>query len=270
MTVARTKHLTSASYWNREWSRLSPARDYRSLTWVERNYVYRAFDGICRSVLPTDPGLSFLELGSGPARWMIYFHARFGYRVFGCDYSDVSCQLARQNLAAAGVPGQVWEADFFAFEGQFDVVFSGGVVEHFDNPRDVLARFAGLVKPGGYLVTDVPNLGGINGVYQRALKPETFDTHRLVRLADLRAHHAALGLQELAATPYGSFSLTRLPGTIRGHAVPSRLWHPLWVAALRTVNRTCLGLGRFGVHLDHELYSPHLLVISRKPSGGSA
>jgi hypothetical protein len=40
--------------------------------------------------------------------------------------------------------------------------------------------------------------------------------------------------------------------------------------ALRTINRLCLVLHRFGIRIDHPLVSPHLLVISRKPSGGIA
>ncbi len=267
MTIADQKELTSAEYWNNEWRRLAPSRCYASLDWVHRNYLYRAFDRLLSGLLPVDPDRTFIEMGSGPARWMIYFHRRFGYRVVGCDYSEVSCDLARRNLAAAGIVGEVMQADFMTIEGQYDVVFSGGVVEHFDRPQDVLAAFARLVAPGGILITDVPNLGGLNGLYRRLLKPETFETHRLVTLADLRRIHAGLGLQEMLATPYGSFTLGRLPTDAfrRFPRFQRTVWRPFHLVASRGVNRACLLMQGAGVRLDHRLISPHLVVISRKP-----
>jgi len=269
VSVAKTKDLTSARYWDEQWSRLEVRGNYGSLDWVSKNYVYRSLDRLLRSVLPADPLKTFIELGSGPARWMIYFHKVFGYRVFGCDYSEVSCELARKNLAQAGIAGEIAQADFFKLEGQYDVVFSGGVIEHFDQPDEVLAGFARLVAPGGILITDVPNLGGLCGFYQRRLKPETFETHRLVRLSDIRGWHRALGLEELLATPYGSFSLSRLPGAPwRSRLVQRLLWRPFTLLASRGINRLCLTLLRLGLRVDHPLISPHLLVISRKSSGG--
>ncbi len=120
-----------------------------------------------RSVLTADSSRSFLEVGSGPARWMIYFHKTFGYRVSGCDTSPRSCEWARENLAAAGVVATIHQADFFRLEGSYDIVFSGGVVEHFEDPSIPLAAFERLLAPGGILITDVPNLTGLNGWYRR-------------------------------------------------------------------------------------------------------
>jgi SAM-dependent methyltransferase len=272
VSVAKpTKDLTSARYWDEQWSRLEVRDSYASLGWVSKNYVYRSLDRLFRSVLRADPRKTFIELGSGPARWMIYFHKVFGYRVFGCDYSPVSCQLARENLGRAGVPGEVVDADFFKLEGQYDVVFSGGVIEHFDHPDEVLATFARLVAPGGVLITDVPNLGGLCGLYQRWFKPETFETHRHVPLADLRRWQRALGLEELLATSYGSFALSRFPVMEASHPLVHRLlWQPIYLLTSRGINRFCLLLLRLGLRIDHPLFSPHLLVISRKPSGGIA
>lgn len=264
--MAQRQELTTTAYWDEEWRRLAPSRAYADLRWVVRNYLYRSFDALLTRVLPADPARTFIEMGAGPARWMIYFHQRFGYRVSGCDYSPVSCKLARRNLAAAGIAGDVIEADFMTLPGQYDVVFSAGVVEHFDRPDEVLVAFARLVAPGGYLITDVPNLGGVNGLYHRLLKPATFETHRLVTLPDLRRLHAALGLRERLAAAYGSFALSRLPAeALAGFPRLQRaVWRPLHLVASRAVNRLCLGLHRAGMRIDHPLISPHLLVVSQK------
>lgn len=116
--------LTDATFWDARWTTAHDSRppDHRRLT---RRYQYAALDRALRSVLPSGP-LTFVELGGAQARWMVYFHHTFGYRVHGCDYSAVGCELARRRLAEAGVPGTVEEADFFRLRGAYDVVLSAG------------------------------------------------------------------------------------------------------------------------------------------------
>ena len=41
-------------------------------------------------------------------------------------------------------------------DGTFDVVFHQGLLEHFRNPDDLIAENARVLKPGGYLLVDVP------------------------------------------------------------------------------------------------------------------
>jgi SAM-dependent methyltransferase len=38
----------------------------------------------------------------------------------------------------------------------FDVVFHQGLLEHFKNPQDILAENHRILKPGGYVLADVP------------------------------------------------------------------------------------------------------------------
>ena len=267
MTRTDRGELTQQAYWDQRWRRLDASGDHRAdLGWVQRTYLYASLDRLLRSVLPVDPTKTFLELGSGPARWMIYFHRVFGYQVSGCDYSPASCVLARENLTRAGVPGTIHQADFFEFEGRYDVVYSAGVIEHFESPGEILKGFARLVNPGGYLVTSVPSLLGLNGLYRRVLHPETFQTHRTITLAELRDWHRRLGFDEAVATMYGSFCLNRLPADAF-QSVPwlQRLWTPLYRAGWGGSNRACFLLDRLGVRIDGALISPHLLVVARRP-----
>ena len=232
MTDIDRGELTQQTYWDQHWSRLKAGSHHTDLDWIRRTYLYASLDRLLRSVLPVDPTKTFVELGSGPGRWLIYFHRVFGYQVSGCDYSPASCVVARENLARAGVPGTIRQADFFEFEGRYDVVFSAGVVEHFDSPGTILEGFARLVNPGGFLVTIVPNLRGLNGLYRRVLKPETFETHRTIAPRELRDWHQRLGFREMLATTYGSFCLNRIPADAF-QSVPwlqRFVWTPLYRA----------------------------------------
>jgi SAM-dependent methyltransferase len=259
--------LTGVDYWEEDWAKTQGTGGDDSLAWIRASYPYLALDRLLRSALPVDRAKTFVELGSGPARWMIYFHKTFGYRVHGCDTSPLSCELAQRNLAAAGVVGTIEQADFFSLDSAYDVVFSAGVVEHFADPLVPLRAFARLVRPGGFLITDVPNLTGLNGFYRRAFKPETFLTHRPIRLVELRRWHRDLGLAEALATSYGSFWLTRLPADAFRHrpSVQRVVWQPAHRVDTGAINRACTVLHRLRIRIDHPIISPHVLVVSRRP-----
>jgi 2-polyprenyl-6-hydroxyphenyl methylase/3-demethylubiquinone-9 3-methyltransferase len=259
--------LTKQAYWDDQWRRLDVGNHYASLGWIRRSYHYAALDRRLRSVLPVDPTKTFVEIGSGPGRFLIYFHRVFGYQVSGCDYSPASCTLARENLARAGVPGTIHQADLFEFQGQYDVVYSGGVIEHFDSPGTVLEVFARLLRPGGYLVTTVPNLKGLNGLYRRLLKPETFETHRIITLGELRGWHERLGLRAVLATGFGSLCLNRVPSDPfpRAPRLQRFVWAPVYRASWAASNKLCFLLDRTGLQVDGPPISPHLLVVAQRP-----
>jgi SAM-dependent methyltransferase len=257
--------LLESGYWDRHWARGATAARYTDLRWVRGNYSYTVLDSLLQRLLPRDSNRSFIELGSGPGRWLVYFQRTFGYRVAGCDDSPEGCEIARAALAAAGVDGTIIQGDFFKLSGTYDVVFSAGVIEHFEDPSVPVAAFAKLVRPGGFLVTSVPNLGGVNGFYHRVLKPETFKTHTPITLADLRRWHTAVGLDERLATSYGSFSLLRMPGNAFAHRprVQRYAWGPAYRVAAGLTSRACFMLHRRGKRIDHPMLSPNLVVVAQ-------
>src|SRR5205823_4238614 len=56
---------------------------------------------------------SVLELGCAPARWLLWYAERFGANVTGLELSSEGARLSRQNLAAGGVDGRIFEGDLF-------------------------------------------------------------------------------------------------------------------------------------------------------------
>ena len=94
----------------------------------------------------------FLELGAGGSPWPGHVA-----RTLDADAWGIDC-LARRAwqraaLAAADVRTRVTLIEGDVFDGSllpchaFDVVYSGGFLEHFPSPRGVLARVAELVAP---------------------------------------------------------------------------------------------------------------------------
>jgi len=263
MALGPKDELTSPEYWDRAWQGRA-ATSFDDLRWVQSRYSWVRLDQRLRKRLPADPGKRFLEVGCAGGRWLVYFHRTFGYSITGCDYSEKGCEMARQALARAGIGGQVICDDLFRLEGRWDVIFSGGVIEHFTDAKGVLAKFLSVLEPGGCLVTTVPNLAGLSGAYHRWLKPETFETHRVVTLDQLRSWYTELGLRDVEAGALGSIVPSRFPrdAVRRRHPGTYRaLWTVLRPATWAT-NRACLWTFRkTGTGLESPKFSPYLYAI---------
>ena len=256
--------LTSRDYWNRVWQRRDP-RSWDDLRWVRGKYSWVLLDHRLRARLPVDASKRLLEVGCASGKWLIYFHRTFGYTVAGCDYSDTGCEMARQNLARAGITGEIVQDDLFRLQGRWDVIFTDGFIEHFTDAQGVLAKFASLLTSSGILVTVVPNLTGLSGAYHRWLKPETFTTHRVVTAAQLTEWYTALGLRRVEVGALGSVVPSRFPRDAIRQRHP-RAYRALWTTVLGPLtwatNRACIwGLRRAGVRIESPRFSPYLYAI---------
>ncbi len=103
-------------------------------------------------------GLRILEVGSGTGRDAVTL-ALAGAEVLTLDYISGSLELTIQAANAAQVTvavvcGDGLEAPFA--DGTFDVVFHQGLLEHFRDPLPLLKDNIRILKPGGFLVVDVP------------------------------------------------------------------------------------------------------------------
>ena len=152
---------------------------------VFRNYSdYLVWDVLLRKFLPSGTGLKALEIGSAPGGHLVRLHDTFGFDVFGIEYTESGVEVNRRRFLEAGIdPARVLALDFMSdsamavCRGQFDVVTSFGFVEHFDDPKAVIARHVDAVRPGGLLVVLVPNLHGPLGMMAEWLHPGILAIH---------------------------------------------------------------------------------------------
>jgi cyclopropane fatty-acyl-phospholipid synthase-like methyltransferase len=124
--------------------------------------------------------LTCVEIGAMPGNHLVYFSKEFGYRVTGIDYcSDLTPIVKTMELN--GIENySLINADVFSLrEGRlFDVVFSSGFVEHFEDYRGVVALHADMVKAGGYLLITVPNTKYLHKCLMRMFCPDIYRIHR--------------------------------------------------------------------------------------------
>ena len=255
--------------WEANWAHAT-AGNYGSLAWIEANYAFCLFDEQSRSYLEDQGYRTFVDVGSGDGKWMIYFAKRFGYRVAGVDYSANACRLCRENLARAGVTGEVIPLDFLHQEapGRYDVVYLGGVIEHYQDPLAVLSKAMTYLSPGGTLINWIPTSLGLSSLYVRLFDPEQRQRVIPIDKPKIEAWYRALGLGRIEVLYNGSLCLNTFPiQRIKAEApaLHASMVFPIGQAVNKIVNRSLLAFHRrLDVRIEGKLISPFLIAYGMK------
>ncbi len=162
--------ITDKEYWDKYW----------------KNYQY---DKIPKKVVferfmpKLTRGINFIEIGGFPGVNAAYFYRRGIRDVTILDF-HINKEIVRNFEKINDLPEgtiQCIDNDFFAFssEKKYDVVFSSGFIEHFEDTRDAITRHIDLLSEKGQLLIIIPNLLGLNGELQRRFDRENLDSHNL-------------------------------------------------------------------------------------------
>lgn len=199
------------------------------------NYVYRRFHEYFSKVfwnLNTHEK-TLLEIGCARSVWLPYFAEKYGFEVYGIDYSEIGCKQAMQILLTEGVKGEIVCADFFSppefMLGAFDVVVSFGVLEHFKDSTACVVAFSKFLKPGGLLITNIPNLCGLNGLIQKMVDRSIYDIHLPLDKKSLARAHQINGLRVISCNYFlfmnlGVLNFDNLKGSLFYKAARLRSW----------------------------------------------
>lgn len=197
------KRLTDLGYWDSTyWGSARPQR----LKFLYRDMDYE-FVRLLRRY-GQGSGTKTLELGAGGSRMLPYLERKFQYQTLGTDFSLVGCRLLQANYSLAGSTGRVICEDLFSSSlkaGSFDLIFSFGLIEHFDETRAALEAHLRLLRPGGALVVTVPNLVGLYGHLMKRLAASLWARHKTLTRKDLRGYLTSLGLEGVVTGYLGSF-----------------------------------------------------------------
>jgi SAM-dependent methyltransferase len=202
--------LTDAPSWERTWRRSAGARGGLGSRLGLAQDHHEGLRPIFAAASRGRSGpLEVLELGCAPGR-MIRNMAALApeHHYSGVDFAPAALEDARRMLAEAGLAPELHASDarVFAAERPYDLVVSFGLIEHFEEPLEMIRHHARLVRTGGVVGITVPNFR--HPALARALavySPRTLDTHNLGVMAPdaLRDLLARAGLVEIETGSYG-------------------------------------------------------------------
>lgn len=260
---------TSEGYWDSVWQDGGLPKSVDPRSWSLRSHVDLQFDKLFRDAFR--PGShsceapQLLELGCARSIWLPYFSKEFGFRVAGIDYSSLGCDQAKAILKKEKVDAEIIQADIFkpatGLLGRFDYVISFGLVEHFESTSQCLKACAAFLRPGGKMITVIPNMNGAVGVLQRWLAREVYDVHVPLDSRALSRAHEAAGLEVLNCgyfcfLNFGVLNLERIRRSLLG----------LWLSrSLIAVSAVSWIAERAGIRFPpNELTSPYIVCSSMK------
>jgi 2-polyprenyl-3-methyl-5-hydroxy-6-metoxy-1,4-benzoquinol methylase len=214
---------------------------------------------------------SFFEVGCGSSGWLPYFATTYNLKVSGIDYSDIGCQLARKNLELLNIHyGEIICRDIFEqdwTEGRkYDIIFSYGVVEHFDNPEEVIRIFSSILNPGGIIITLVPNLNGIMGRLSKYFVPDVYKMHKVINQTQLRDYHEKNELINLRTGYAGTFTMAVIPliRSTRRILHEGSVFRNVTLFLLNSFDKLATKLFRlFRINIPSRCFSPYIISITR-------
>jgi SAM-dependent methyltransferase len=115
-----------------------------------------------------------LELGAAVGEFLSVMSSR-GWKVEGVEVSRDAVEVAKRNHAVDIFCGNLEQ---FESSKTYDVVCMYHSLEHTPNPAYVIDRAYELLKPGGIIVIEVPNLKGFDSRINRERKLSSYDLPR--------------------------------------------------------------------------------------------
>jgi 2-polyprenyl-3-methyl-5-hydroxy-6-metoxy-1,4-benzoquinol methylase len=129
-----------------------------------------------------------LDIGTAAGAFVAAAKAR-GWEAEGCEPNRWLARWGAEHYSITIRQGSVFEQPYE--DGSFDVVTLWDVIEHTLNPREMLERCHRLLKPGGVLVVNYPDIGssiaralGRRWLFLTSVHLYYFDRHTMTRMLD--------------------------------------------------------------------------------------
>ncbi len=166
--------LTTREFWLQYWE------NHRAdvMTPVAENNL---FSPLFKQIISDNQIHTTCELGGFPGSFSVYLKRKYGVNATLVDYV-IPGDIFKAFLNTNGLNENdlnVFESDIFIDipNEKYDMVFSIGLIEHFEDTKEIISLHLKYLKPGGNLVIILPNFTGINGWFQRKFDMENYKKH---------------------------------------------------------------------------------------------
>jgi 2-polyprenyl-3-methyl-5-hydroxy-6-metoxy-1,4-benzoquinol methylase len=258
---------TTKEYWENQWVGRDISLPVDPRKSGLNNHVNKQFDRYFHTILSTfqTDGATLLEVGCAGSSWLPYFQQQFGFKIFGLEYTKIGCEQASTVLEHSNIEGEIVQGDLFkppvSFIENFDVIVTFGLVEHFEDTESCISALGNLLKPGGIIITNIPNMNGIVGYLQKKVGRDIYNVHVPLNKHNLLSAHHSLGLDVFSIDYVVPFSL----GVINLSAVEPQLKFRIYTRLFSWISKLVWVLENIGLRLPgSELYSPYIFCAATK------
>jgi 2-polyprenyl-3-methyl-5-hydroxy-6-metoxy-1,4-benzoquinol methylase len=278
--MTKFSSLTQNEQWDDYWrSLLLPCEAKPDSNEIVSNEILHVFDRI----IPQNSTWAILEIGGAPGRFLAYLNRKYKFKVSSLDYSHVGSELTCENFKLMGLDIHAYEGDLFSDKNglkknAFDLVYSLGFIEHFQNIKEVVERHLLYVKPGGWLMIGVPHFIRTFSRLIQLFAPKTYRNHNLfaLDLYNWEQFEKAFGLRIICKEYLGGLDLSSLLSVLNEEEYPSKgitsYLRQLLIYLLKIGNRIRAGVLRIfpfwrnRKRLNGKGWSAYAIGIYQKPN----
>jgi len=167
--------LTDREFWKNYWS----AKPELFSQPIERKSLFKdLFD----QIIQKNNIKNAVEIGGFPGTFSALLQLEYGIPSDLVDYyidDELISQFKKTNgLKESDI--QSFEIDVFSdfkAEKQYDLVFSIGLIEHFEDTKKIIEGHTPFLNNSGTLFLIIPNFRGINGWIQRTFDMDNYSKH---------------------------------------------------------------------------------------------
>lgn len=246
--------LTDRNFWLKYWQS-KPDLIFE----VPANYPFVADLG---QLIDTHKVKSLIEIGGFPGHYSAWAIRKKKIDCTLLDYvihEPIVHELEKANHIPEGAI-DLLETDLFSVKPsrQYDMAFSNGLVEHFQDTADIVGRHAQFLKPGGVLYFTIPNFRSLNGWFQKTFDPANYAKHNISCMDrnHLRKACEEAGLEDIEVRYEGYFMLWLEDAQSK----------PTWLRWLRTAIWLPIKVFFKIFPFNSRAFSPYISVKARKKS----
>ena len=199
------ENLTDKAFWIHYWELKTDI-----FKKINANYV---FHDIFKSIMERSKIENVLEIGGFPGFFSVfitkYYHVKSTIVDLVIHKPIIAKLLAVNDLKEDAI--ETIETDLFEYHAdkKFDLVFSNGFIEHFDDTSLVISKHAEFLAENGTLCITLPNFKSLNGWFQKTFDRENYQKHNIACM-DIEFLHTTcegLGLKNCKVFYYQFFSI---------------------------------------------------------------
>ena len=201
---------------------------------------------------------SVFEFGCYPGSYLKFLGEKKLCELNGIDYASYLPEMISR-FRIQGLPvNQIIQSDirsFASYDLKFDVVYSVGFIEHFDNVTAVLDQHVSLLKESGMLIVAMPNFRYCQYFLRKYLNSKTLEGHNLgvmdSTFLQLYCKKKSLEIVELGYYETCNYWVDFKKMSMFWKAINLPV-----VAFLRLINKL--------LHLPNKFTSPYIYLVAKK------